>query len=65
MSERIKRTQEWFSANIRQDTSFATAFGAFQDSLGKSLEKQREEFFGRLNEEWRNCNRKLTAYILR
>jgi hypothetical protein len=36
------------------DTGFATAFGAFQDSLGKAYEKERFDFYGRLNEDWRN-----------
>jgi ABC-type transport system involved in multi-copper enzyme maturation permease subunit len=54
MAERMKKTQEFFSANPPRDTSFVAIFGAFQDSMAKSVEKERELFFGRLNEDWRN-----------
>jgi ABC-type transport system involved in multi-copper enzyme maturation permease subunit len=55
MQKRMQSTQNYFSSrSMSADTGFATAFGAFQDSLGKAYEKERFDFYGRLNEDWRN-----------
>ncbi|MFH0988790.1 MAG: ABC transporter permease subunit [bacterium] len=55
MQTRIKGMQQWFSTHTNfADTGFSTALSAFQDSLSKALEKDREKFYSRLNEEWRN-----------
>ena len=54
MNERMKKIQEFVSANAPRDTSFLAIFGAFQDSMARAAESERELFFGRLNEDWRN-----------
>lgn len=55
MQRRMQAMQQWFSTNVApNDTSFATRFGAYQDSVGKASEQERVNFYGRLNEDWRN-----------
>jgi hypothetical protein len=39
---------------MSNDTGYVSAFGAFQDSMMKSYEQERSDFYGRLNEDWRN-----------
>jgi ABC-type transport system involved in multi-copper enzyme maturation permease subunit len=55
MQRRIQAMQNFFNTrSVGADTSFVTTMGAFQDSLTKVYEKERQEFYGRLNEDWRN-----------
>jgi hypothetical protein len=39
---------------MTNDTSFIAKFGEYQDSVSKAYEQEREDFYGRLNEDWRN-----------
>jgi len=50
----MQAMQQWFRMYSMTDTSLITRFGVFQDSMMKATEKERSEFFGRLNEDWRN-----------
>ena len=55
MQRRMQATQSYFSSrSMSMDTGFVSAMGAFQDSLQKAYEKERLDFYGRLNEDWRN-----------
>lgn len=55
MQQRMQAFQNYFTTRgSAADTSFVSRLGLFQDSLGKAYEKDRQEFFGRLNEEWQN-----------
>lgn len=55
MQKRMKQMQDYFRARaMSTDTGFVGAFGAWQDSLNKAYEKERLDFYGRLNEDWRN-----------
>jgi ABC-type transport system involved in multi-copper enzyme maturation permease subunit len=55
MQKRMKQIQEFIRAgSMAGDTSFISRFGAFQDSVNKAYEKERLDFYGRLNEDWRN-----------
>jgi len=55
MQRRMQATQNYFSSrSMSMDTGFVSAMGAFQDSLQKAYEKERLDFYGRLNEDWRN-----------
>ncbi len=55
MQKRMQQMQSYFSTRaMSADTGIVSAFGAYQDSLNKSYEKNRLEFYGRLNEDWRN-----------
>lgn len=55
MQRRMQSMQNYFSSrSMSADTGFVSAFGAYQDSLSKAYEKERLEFFGRLNEDLRN-----------
>lgn len=55
MQTRMKQIQDYFrTRSTPTDTGFVTSFGAFQDSMNKAYEKERLEFYGRLNEDWRN-----------
>jgi ABC-type transport system involved in multi-copper enzyme maturation permease subunit len=56
MTKRMKEMQDWFGAHppAPTDTSWATKFGIYQDSVMKTYESEREGFYGRLNEDWRN-----------
>ncbi|HEY4611577.1 MAG TPA: ABC transporter permease subunit [Bacteroidota bacterium] len=52
-NRRIKM-QEWIQANSEPGVDWSKKFNAFQDSMFRAAEKERELFFGRLNEDWRN-----------
>ncbi len=54
MTRRMKDMQTWFATHMPTDTSFVTVFAAYQDSVTKVYEQDRVDFFGRLNEDWRN-----------
>ena len=55
MTRRMKEMQQWFSTRaMSNDTGMVAAFGAFQDSIMKAYEQERADFYGRLNEDWRN-----------
>jgi hypothetical protein len=46
--------QDWIQANAKPDVDWSVMFNAFQDSIGKIFESERQVFYGRLNEDWRN-----------
>ncbi len=55
----MQATQNWFSAHMTSssgvsDSGFVNAMAAFQDSMQKASEDARQEFYGRLDEDWRN-----------
>jgi hypothetical protein len=56
----MQASQQWFSSHLpsgpaaASDSSFVNAMAAFQDSMQKASEEARQEFYGRLNEDWRN-----------
>ncbi|HAL57355.1 MAG TPA: hypothetical protein DCP63_13035 [Bacteroidetes bacterium] len=52
--QRRQKMEEWIRANARPGEDWSGRFNSFQDSVGKMFENEREEFYGRLNEEWRN-----------
>lgn len=52
--DRRKKMENWINANAKPDFDWSSLFNTYQDSVGKSYEKEREEFYGRLNEDWRN-----------
>ncbi len=54
MTRRMKDMQTWFTTHMTNDTSFMTIFGAYQDSMNKVYEQARQDFYGRLNEDWQN-----------
>ncbi|MCX6135087.1 MAG: ABC transporter permease [Ignavibacteriales bacterium] len=55
MTKRMAAMQQWFSSrSTGMDTSFVSKFAAYQDSVTKSSEQERQDFYGRLNEDWRN-----------
>jgi ABC-type transport system involved in multi-copper enzyme maturation permease subunit len=54
MTRRMKEMQQWFASHMTNDTSFIAKFGEYQDSVSKAYEQEREDFYGRLNEDWRN-----------
>ncbi|HCA81837.1 MAG TPA: hypothetical protein DEP53_19065, partial [Bacteroidetes bacterium] len=55
MQRRMQAFQNFFSSrSMSTDTGFVNTMGAFQDSLSKVYEKERQDFYGRLNEDWRN-----------
>lgn len=52
--QRFQRMGEFLRADITRDETWSQRFAAFQDSLNKSFETEREEYFRKLNEDWRN-----------
>jgi ABC-type transport system involved in multi-copper enzyme maturation permease subunit len=55
MTRRMAELQQWFSSrSAGMDTSFVSKLAAYQDSMMKSYEQERLDFYGRLNEDWRN-----------
>ena len=55
MTRRMKEMQQWFSTRaMSNDTGMVAVFGTFQDSIMKAYEQERADFYGRLNEDWRN-----------
>jgi ABC-type transport system involved in multi-copper enzyme maturation permease subunit len=55
----MQASQQWFSSRMTSsasmnDSGFVNAMAAFQDSLQKSTEDARLEFYNRLDEDWRN-----------
>jgi ABC-type transport system involved in multi-copper enzyme maturation permease subunit len=59
MQKRMQATQQWFSSRMTSganfsDSGFVNSMAAFQDSIGKATEDARLDFYGRLDEDWRN-----------
>ncbi|MDP2887048.1 MAG: ABC transporter permease subunit [Ignavibacteria bacterium] len=56
----MQATQQWFSSRMpsspgaASDSGFVNAMASFQDSMQKASENARLEFYGRLDEDWRN-----------
>ncbi|MEX2089117.1 MAG: ABC transporter permease subunit, partial [Bacteroidota bacterium] len=53
-NQRFQKMGEFLRADITRDETWSQRFAAFQDSLNKSFETEREEYFRKLNEDWRN-----------
>jgi ABC-type transport system involved in multi-copper enzyme maturation permease subunit len=55
VQKRMKSMQDYFATHSPSaDSNFINTFSAYQDSIVKAYEKDRQEFYGRLNEDWRN-----------
>lgn len=55
MQKRMKQIQDFIRTRaMSADTGWISSFGAFQDSVTKAYEKERLDFYGRLNEDWKN-----------
>lgn len=52
--QRRRNMDQWVQANAQPDEDWSRKFTAFQDSLEKIYEKEREEYYHRLNEQWQN-----------
>ncbi|MBI3585825.1 MAG: ABC transporter permease subunit [Ignavibacteriales bacterium] len=49
-----QQKMQQFMQSATFDEGFSNRFNAFNDSISKIYEKERETFFQRLNEDWRN-----------
>jgi ABC-type transport system involved in multi-copper enzyme maturation permease subunit len=59
IQKRMQATQQWFSSRMTSnanfsDSGFVNSMAAFQDSISKATDDARLEFYGRLDEDWRN-----------